>query len=253
MKKVLSFIALAAMVCFVACQKADNKKSGNNKENQGGNDEPEEVYEAPITIDGDYADWAKLDASKVATATCPSGAKYEALKTLKVYADEYYMFMYIDFTPQAADAAVSLGVFLNADNSDETGGYADLWNQPNSEWYFEGPVTDWDASLFKWWGGVGENGWIWSDPSTKHDDSDAWGAFVAAAGFCASSGDLAAGKAEFSIALESLAETFTLSSTFDLGVTLAISWATAGVLPCGAISDDDPNGIAPKLKVTVVK
>ena len=76
---------------------------------------------------------------------------------------------------------------------------------------------------------------------------------VAAAGFCASSGDLAAGKAEFSIALESLAETFTLSSTFDLGVTLAISWATAGVLPCGAISDDDPNGIAPKLKVTVVK
>ncbi|MBQ3766904.1 MAG: hypothetical protein II874_09235 [Bacteroidales bacterium] len=249
MKKILSFLAIAAMV-IVACSKKPTPTPTPTPEPEP---EPEPEYVAPITIDGDFADWAKLDASKVATATCPSDPKYDALKTLKVYADEHYIFMYAEFTPQEEGAPISWDVFMNADNSAETGGYADFWNEPDNEWLFEGGLDDWDASLFKWWGEVGANSWTWADPSVDHGDDDAWGAFVPAAGFCASSADLVNGKVEFSIMREMLEETVKFADTFTMGAMLSVSWTTAGVLPCAPITDDNTSGIAPKLKVTVVK
>lgn len=215
--------------------------------------EPEYGYIAPITIDGEYADWATLNPADVATATCAADAKYTDLKTVKVYVDEQYIFMYAEFTPQDASAAASWDVFLNADNSAETGGYSDQWGEPDIEWLLEGDLIGWNSSLFKWWGEVGENGWTWSDPSVTHDDSDAWGAFLPAANFCTSAGDLTTGKAEFSVMRAMLEDTVTFADEFTMGFMLSISWAEAGVLPNADVTDDNTNGIAPKLKVKVVK
>lgn len=250
MKKILSFLAIAAMV-FVACNKKPQPTPTPTPEPEP---EPEPEYVAPITIDGDFADWAKLDASKVSSATCPAGAKYEGLKTLKVYADEYYVFMYAEVVlPDDPELSLSWDIFLNADNSAETGGYSDHWGQPDIEWLLEGDLNGWDASLFKWWGEVGENAWKWFDPEQGQTEENNWGAFIAAAGFCNSVADMSTGKVEFSIMREMLEETVKFADTFDLGAMYSVNWAEAGFLPCAAATDDNPSGVAPKLVVNVVK
>ena len=246
-KYLLSLLAIAAIICS-SCEK---KPQPDPKPVDP--DDPEKEYVAPITIDGDFADWAKLDATKVATATCPAGAKYTDLKTVKVYADEQYVFFYCEYTPNL-EGYVTMDVFLNADNSDETGGYGDHWTDANSEWLMEGAVESWDCSLNKWWGEVGANGWTWNDPSIEHGDWDAWGSFLPeGSGFGASAGDLAAGKTEFSIMRAMLEESCAFADTFSVGFMLSANWAEAGFLPCVAMTDDNPNGLAPKLVVNVAK
>ena len=255
MKKVLSFLAIAAMV-MVACTKnngGNTDKPGTDPGTTDPGTTPEPEYVAPIDIDGQFADWAKLDASKVASATCPAGAKYEELKLVKVYADEQFVFFYCEFTPNL-EGYVTMDVFLNADNSPATGGYSDHWGEPDIEWLFEGAVDGWDAGLYKWWGEVGENGWNWTDPSVEHDGSDNWGAIIGeGAGVTSAAGDPAAGKVEFSIMREAVADLITFADEFTVGFMLSADWAEAGFLPTATLTDDNPNGIAPKLKVKVVK
>ena len=242
------FIAAAALVCLWSCNPED--KPNNGGKDNGGKEEQE--YVAPITIDGDFADWAKLDASKVASATCPDGAKYTNLKAVKVYADANYVFFYCEITPNL-EGYVTMDVFANADNSAATGGYADHFGEPDSEWLFEGNIEDWDCGLYKWWGEVGGNGWNWTDPSVTHDSADNWGAILGeGSGFAASAGDLATGKFEFSILREAV-ELVEFADEFTLGFMLSADWAEAGFLPTAAMTDDNPSSVAPKLKVKVVK
>ena len=66
MKKFFLFAAIAAFT-LVACDP-------NKPVNPDDPDDPTEEYVQPIEIDGDFADWAKLDASKIATAKCPADA-----------------------------------------------------------------------------------------------------------------------------------------------------------------------------------
>ena len=68
MKKVMSLLAIMALV-FVACNKNDKPTPKPDPKPDDEQPTPEPEYEAPITIDGDFADWAKLDASKVALTT----------------------------------------------------------------------------------------------------------------------------------------------------------------------------------------
>ena len=249
MKKILLFAAAAALV-MVACNKNDKPNKPNEGGDEGGNEEQE--YVAPITIDGNFADWAKLDASKVASATCPDGAKYAELKTVKVYADANYVFFYCECTPNLT-GYVTMDVFANADNSAATGGYSDHFGEPDSEWLFEGAIENWDCGLYKWWGEVGANGWLWTDPSVEHSGDDNWGAILGeGSGFAASAGDIASGKFEFSILREAV-ELVEFADEFTLGFMLSADWAEAGFLPTATVTDDNPNGVAPKLKVKVVK
>ena len=57
MKKIMTMLAMTAAILAVSCNKND-KPGKDNKE------EEEEEYVAPIIIDGDTSDWAKLDASR---------------------------------------------------------------------------------------------------------------------------------------------------------------------------------------------
>lgn len=99
MKKVLSFLAIAAVVSLVACQKSNPKKPSKEQDQKEQEQEKEQEpeYVVPITIDGDFADWAKLDASKVASAKCDPNALYTAVKEIRCYSDELYVFYYIEF------------------------------------------------------------------------------------------------------------------------------------------------------------
>ena len=99
MKKVFVLMAMAALV-LVSCEK-DNK--GGKNHNNGGDDEE---YVAPIKIDGDVADWAKLDATKVAVAK-NLHTEWTAVKEIRCYADEFYAFYYIEFDAAQAKELVA--------------------------------------------------------------------------------------------------------------------------------------------------
>ena len=265
MKKFFALAAIfaATMMSFTACEKDGGKTDGPEVEvcpECGQNPcECEEEYVPAITIDGDFADWAAVEA---ATATCDPEAKYTALTTLKAYADEFYVYLYVEFVEdEIADRAwTPFHVYFNADNSDATGGFGDQWSDANAECmletaiFGEGAYTTYDAALFKWWGEVGGTGWLWTEGSVagfEHSGDDNWGAVLGEGSGIAN----AAGKGnafEISI-LKEMMQGVEFAETFSVGVDIQQSWASVGVLPNAASTDDNPNGLAPKLVVTTAK
>lgn len=255
----MTFAAIfaAAMMAFSSCED-NNKPDDTNKPGNGttenlcpdcGKDPCEcpEEYASPITIDGDFSDWAALDASKVAVANCASDPKYSALTTLKVYADAVYVNVYFEFVEdEIADTEwVPFHVYLDADNSDTTGGYGDQWTDPHSEWNMEGAVMEggafcsYDPGLYPWEGGVGESGWL-------------WGESVLSSGSGIGNGAGSGNKYEFSLLREMLMGV-EFADSFGIGVDIQQDWSSVGVLPNANVTDDNPSGLAPLLRVTIAK
>ena len=255
MKKFMTLAAIfaAAMMSFTACEETKPDNGGTTTDENlcpdCGKDpcECEEEYASPITIDGDFADWDALDASKVAVATCAAEPKYSALKTVKVYADAVYVNVYFEFVEdEITDTEwVPFHVYLDADNSDTTGGYGDQWTEPHSEWNMEGAVMDagafcsYDPGLYPWEGGVGESGWL-------------WGESVLSSGSGIGTGAGSGNKYEFSLLREMLMGV-ELADTFGVGFDIQQDWNSVGVLPNANVTDDNPSGLAPLLRVNVVK
>lgn len=242
MKKIFAIFAIASMV-MVGCSKDDtNQKKGGNK-NKEEKQEPE--YVAPVTIDGNFADWAALDASKVATATLPDGAAKEALKVLKVYADELYVYMYfewdtdmIEYEPDVEH--VPFHIYINSDGDATTGGFSDQWSDACMDVCFEGFLTDgtnivsYEGGAYPWEGEPNGSGWGWGE------------GIDAAAGLFAGAGVLTAGKYELSITRE-LFPIGKLADNFSLGCDIQQSWDSVGYLPIGE------EGTVPSLQVVTVK
>ncbi len=133
-KKIIAIAAVAAML--IACgDKEDDTKKPNPKpdvENQEPEEEEEE-FKGAVTIDGAFDDWAALDASKVAVATLPTEGTitYPVLKTLKLHADELYIYIYLEFDPRGQyieelgsySGVRYLDLFIDQDNDPATGRY----------------------------------------------------------------------------------------------------------------------------------
>lgn len=268
MKKIMTIAAMfaAVMVSFSSCDKTPKPDDNKTPTVQTCPDcgEPEDEctcgeYVQAITIDGNFADWAAITP---AVATCNPDAKYTALTTLKAYMDEFYVFLYVEFDEdEIVDREwTPFHVYLNADNSDATGGYGDEFADPNAEIMFEtaifgsGEFTTWDAALFKWWGEVGESGWLWTEGSVagfEHSGDDNWGAVLGeGSGITMAAGN---GNAfEISI-LKEMVLGAEFAETIGVGCDIQQEWSSVGVLPNAAMTDDNPNGLAPKLAVTLAK
>lgn len=108
MKKLFVLVAMAA-VCMWSCQ--EEKKPTKHTDNE----EPE--YEMPIKIDGDVSDWAKLDQSKVQKATTKN-ENWTAVKEIRCYADEFYVFYYIEFDAAQAQELLRAANGQDDDNYD---------------------------------------------------------------------------------------------------------------------------------------
>ena len=256
MKKILTLAAIfaAVMMSFSACnpddtkpeQKPETEQGGENEggENTGGEENQEPDYVSPVTIDGNFDDWAAIDASKVAVANCDPEALMTALKVLKVYADEFYVNVYFKFDPDIVDSeSAPFHVYLDADNSAETGGYGDEFAEAVSEWSFEGHVMEagdfcsYDPGLYPWSGEVGADGWEWIDNIME-------GGLATGAG----AGD----EYEFAINREMLGETVTFAEVFGVGVDIQDpGWSSIGILPNAAVTEENTSGEAPLLRVTV--
>lgn len=245
MKKVFAFLAIAAALSMVSCKK-DNTKPTPDPDPQP---QPEPEYVQPITIDGDFSDWGKLDASKMATATTDPDATHTALKLVKVYADELFIFVYFEWdkeqiTHEPDVEHVPFHVYLNGDGNSATGGFADQWSDACTDLLMEGfiypegsTIGSYEPGLYSWSGEANGSGWSWEDLGDI-------------AGICSGAG--IEGKYEMCIMRE-LYPLGKIADTFSIGFDIQQGWNSVGILPNGAATDDNPSGTVPSLQVVTVK
>jgi hypothetical protein len=243
MKKIFAFLAIAAMVA-VGCSKTND----NGGKKRGGDDKPK--YEQPITIDGNFDDWAKLDASKIATAKSDPDATKTALKLVKVYADNVFVFVYFEWDKDQISYEkdvehVPFHVYINGDGNAATGGFADQWTDACTDVMMEGFIYpdavlgSYEPGLFKWVGEANGSGW---DPN--------WESLGDISGITKGAG--VEGKYEFQITRE-LYPVGKLADNFSIGFDIQQGWNSVGILPNAAPTDDNPGGLAPSLQVVTVK
>ena len=168
MKKLLFVLMACAAIFAVSCNKDDSsKKKSGDKTNK---------YEAPIKIDGDFADWAAIDESKMSIAKCNPKSGYMDLSLMKVYCDELYLYVYIeyDFAKWVAGetpvTASKFDMVFNCDNDQSTGGYSGTWDDTpcfdalvEGHFILGGNYEDYVPGIFKWDGEAQSPDWLWGD------------------------------------------------------------------------------------------
>ncbi len=228
---------------------------------EGGVTPPADVPEIDVT-DNSLADWDALPAEYVVSAVCPEDAAMLGLKSVKVYATAMYINILVE--PNMDDITdlewVPFHVYIDADNSDETGGYGDEFADANTDLlcesaiFCEGQPYAYNPAVFKWWGEVGADGWDWTDPSVEHDGSDFWGAIIGEGQLPVGNSQYVDGKFEIQILRELLGTVHEMNdSEFGIGFDIQQNWSSVGILPCGSATDENPNGEMAKLKVKINK
>lgn len=242
MKKIFAFMAMAAAVLAVSC----NKPAANNSGNGGGNNTK---YEAPITIDGEFDDWAKMDETKVQVLQCPAGHPKPDMKLAKVYADKYYVFVYVEFDYTAYDGApdiTHMDFLLDGDDNTATGGYLGPWAQgetPCCDVLIEGSIIEggevleaYDPGVYPWTAEPNDPEWGWGD------------ALEGLVGFIEGKGTKKAW--EFRITRELYPGDAKIAKEFNMGILCTVNgWDCTGALPAAEVTEENPNGAAPLLKV----
>ena len=240
-------IALLCMatLAFVAC---DEK----NKPDPGTDPGSLFDYVRPIEVnDQTLADWDKLDQTKISEATCPELPYFPALKKIRVYADSVCIFYSLHFDPaqMASHTDVdAMHIYINADNSDETGGFWDLFDSPdkgNTDLMFEGVL--WDANgnevsytptVSLWNGPLNGEGWLWAEQpvSQKLSATQLIGDSIV----------------EGRLAIELIPFTFNPKG-FEIGFDIQQNWEAVGLLPQANRPDGDHIGRSKKLYVAFDK
>ena len=254
MKKFMAIAAIfaATMVSFTACDKEQGGEQTDVCATCGQNPcECEAEYVSPITVDGDFADWDALDATKVAVATGSEDSKYTAIKVVKVYADDVYINFYMEIdAAQLTVGGAALDIYLNQDAND--GAYDDHWVGMTAVDYLledgvfmeAGVMNSFNPGMFQY-GGTADAEWQW-----------AW-TEVMATDMGIANGKGTGSKYECAI-MKDMLMGVELADTFSLGFILtdineAGDWNAVGVLPNAPCTDENANGIAEFLKVTLDK
>lgn len=248
MKKIFTVLAIVATVFAVSCKKEDPKKDDPGKKDDPQKEEPAK-YEAPIIIDGNFDDWAKIDESKLVISKVPGDAAKTDLKLAKIYYDEYYMFIYAEYDFTAYDNAPETAVFnvmLNGDNSTATGGYMGDWDQGDTpcvdlmcqgDVVVAGEVVDYDPGMYKFAGEPNTSEWLWDE--------------VTVSGFITGKGTKKAIEIQITRELYPLGK---LADELTMGLQVLVNgWDSTGVVPMGSATDDNPSGQVNLLTVKVVK
>lgn len=252
MKKFQLALMCFAALAFVACDQNKPDKPGN----EGDGDEDTFVSKIDVT-DNSLADWDALPAQYVFTTECAPKSSMNGLKSVKVYADEQYLNLLVEWNPEVVTdlAWPTFHVYINADNDAKTGGYGDEFADPDAEVLLESVFMTTEGShpynpaVFKWWGEVGESGWLWTDPSTEHGAEDFWGALVGEGQLPIGNSELVGGKCEIQLLRELIPMPF--ANEFTIGFDIQQNWTSCGILPN---ADDDELGAvvyANKMRVQI--
>ena len=205
-------------------------------------------YIPPITVDGDFSDWAKLNANDIATAKCDPKATKTALKLVKVYADSVYVFVYFEWDKSQISHVpdvehVPFHIFINTDGDASTGGYGYLFSDACTDIMLEGflypdgrSVGSYVPLVCEWAGDTNGDGWDWADLGIFNNLTTGAGV---------------EGKYELRIDRKLMPKK--LADTFSIGFEIEQSWTSVGLLPNAAASEDNPYGIAPSLQVITIE
>ncbi len=243
---IMAFAALA----LVGCEK-DPVINGDDEEE-------EKVFASLVsTADNSVAEWDNLPTEYVAVSVGSPDAVEAALTSLKVYNDQMYLNILVEFDEaQITDREwTPFHVYLDADNSDETGGFGDQWLDADAEVMLEtaifsaGVGNNYDPAVFKWWGEVGGTGWNWTDPDVTHDGTDFWGAVIGEGQGGIGTSQVVGNKIEIQLLRELIP--FPFAETFGIGVDIQQAWSSVGILPnAAADATTGAKVLAEKLKVT---
>lgn len=242
----LAAIFAAVAMTFSACEKEGDKNGQGN--NNNGNNEPE--YESPITVDGNFDDWAAL-GNKAEIAVCPEDALKLGLKEMRAYADEMYLHVMVEFdfdvvTDRGSVESGSSGntFTLYFSSSADKGGY-DVWSDLCVEGHCacyiftgtDGVYNNWDDALYMWTGETHASGWYWDTVAVES---------------LAATGAGSDNKYEIAILMEVLGGVFELDGKILLGAMVQQGWNDAGHLPCVSPDpDNNPTGSAPMMEVPI--
>ena len=224
---------------------------------------PADIPEIKVD-DNSLADWDALPAEFVASAVCPENAALLGLKSVKVYATEMYINILVE--PNMDDIVdlewVPFHVYIDLDNSDLTGGYGDEFTDANTDILCEtaifsgGEPNNYNPAVFKWWGEVGGDGWNWEDPENPGNETNFWGAIIGEGQLPVGNSQYVDGKFEIQLLRELLGTVPGVemnAGEFGIGFDIQQNWSSVGILPCVSVTDENPAGHAPKLKVKINK
>lgn len=202
--------------------------------------------------------WDQFPAEYVFEALCPTDAALLGLKSVKVYADKTYINILVEPVMEYISdlSYVPFHVFLNTDNSDQTGGYGDEFVDANSDimleggFYYENEIISYTPYVFKWWGEVGGYGWEWVDPNVEHSSDDCWGAIVCEGQLEDCTSQYIDGKIEIKINRNNIPATWN-DSEFGIGFDIQQNWESVGILPLVSPTEEDLRGLTHKLQVKI--
>jgi len=206
-------------------------------------------YTNPISVnDQSLADWDLLDQTKIAEAVLPQNPLFSALKKIRVYADENYIHYVLFIDPAELPSHTpydALHIYLNADNSDETGGFWDLFDAPdqgNTDLMFEGAIWNDEgehisyAPYVSYWSGeLNGEGWYWTPIMGVSSE-------ISASQFIGDS--IIEGQL-----VKKLIPWENWSDAFEIGFDIQQNWESAGLLPQNDSPDGERIGRSKKLHV----
>lgn len=216
------------------------------------------VKDTISVTDHSLADWDQLPEDYVFEAVCPEDADLLGLKSVKVYADQTYIYVLVE--PNMDDITdlsyVPFDVIIDTDNSDATDGYVHIFTDDNADILTEGALFADDApynynpAVYKWWGEAGDASWGWIEGAVMHSDEDCYGALICEGSLPIGQSQYVNGKFEIRLNRELIPATWN-SSEFGIGFGILQSWNYVGVLPLGVPTDENWGGYTNKLKVLV--
>lgn len=220
-------LMFAAALAMVACEET-NKPTG-------GTDDDDDVagYECPISVtDASDADWANVPAGYIYETKNEEGAVKDALKSVKVFADDIYINILAEWDTESVTdlTSVPFHCYFNVDAGAETGGYGDQWVEPydidllmEGFFYAEpeegcgyGEACAYEPGIFAYGGEYNTNEWNWSELEPASAD---W----------VKSQHIGDNKMEIQMLRELIPATW--GEAFTVGFDIQQSWNSVGVLP----------------------
>ena len=172
MKTVKFAFLFAAVLAMVACEPKQPTTCPECGEDPCVCDVEDTEDEYPISLtDASADDWANLPAEYVFETKCAEGASKDALKSVKVFADELYINLLVEWDPEIlTDTLMPFHVYLNVDGAAETGGYGDQWLEPfdidvlmEGFFFSGGEAVPYEPGMFAYGGAYNTNEWNWSE------------------------------------------------------------------------------------------
>ena len=232
--------------CYIPCGTLVAYQSSSWAEQVGGFveqcDDNDNNQSLVSVTDATLSDWGNLPIEYLFETKCVEGADWDALKSVKVYADLTYINLVVEWDTEIVTdlSYVPFHVYLNVDNDAPTGGFGGQWIKPNIDlllegyFYLDGNPCAYQPDVALYAGSPLANEWAWD-----------WTTIEA----LAASQLITKGVMEIQIEYGKLP--VKLQNTFTVGFDIQQSWSSVGVLPNAANDNSGNSVLAEKMLVRI--